>query len=237
MATAIVRNERLWVTTFDEFKGDYVCKVSDGLKMAIKPSRFWEWVRVAERALQVVFGFKIFTIPYLLTLASTWNYRDVKALAMCEDRIREFFCPANVGRARSILADIRQKDKVLIGVHIRRKDYKSFLAGRYYYDDATYRREMERVLKMMCSGISNVLFIVFSDETIEKKHFETIPCYFAEGSAVEDQWMMSQCDFLMGPPSTFSAWASFMGKVPLARMWDKDYELKKEDFAYRGLVA
>jgi hypothetical protein len=207
------------------------------LRIAIKPSRLWEWVRLAERALQMVCGFKVFKIPYLLTLASTWNYRDEKALAKCEDEIREFFLPANIGNACSIMEDIRQGGETLIGVHVRRKDYRSFLCGRYYYEDEIYQREMERVLKMMNRQNHKVRFIVFSDETIDKPHFESLPCYFAEGSAVEDQWMMSQCDYLMGPPSTFSAWASFIGKVPLARMWDKDYEVKFEDFAYRGLVA
>ena len=237
MASAIARGERLRVTTFDEFKGDYACKVPDGLKVVIKPSRFWEWVRLAERVLQIMFGFKTFKIPYLLTLASTWNYRDEKALARCEDNIREFFEPVKVGNARSVLSGIRRGDKTLIGVHIRRQDYRAFLGGRYYYDDSVYRREMACVLEMMKGEIREAQFIVFSDETIDESHFEGLPCYFAHGSAVEDQWLMSQCDYLMGPPSTFSAWASFMGKVPLARMWSAEYGLKREDFAYRGLVA
>ena len=96
---------------------------------------------------------------------------------------------------------------------------------------------MACVLEMMKSEIREARFVVFSDETIDESHFEGLPCYFAHGSAVEDQWLMSQCDYLMGPPSTFSAWASFMGKVPLARMWSAEYGLKREDFAYRGLVA
>ena len=129
MASAIARGERLRVTTFDEFKGDYACKVPDGLKVVIKPSRFWEWVRLAERVLQIMFGFKTFKIPYLLTLASTWNYRDERALARCEDKIRGFFDPVKVGNARSVLSDIRRGDKTLIGVHIRRQDYRAFLGG------------------------------------------------------------------------------------------------------------
>jgi len=237
MASAIARGERLRVTTFNEFKDDYVCKMPKGLKIVIKSSRFWEWVRLAERALQIMFGFTTFRIPHLLTLASTWNYRDERALARCEDKIRGFFDPVKVGNARSILSDIRRGDKTLIGVHIRRQDYRAFLGGRYYYDDSVYRREMARVLEMMKGEIREAQFVVFSDETVDESHFEGLPCYFAHGSSVEDQWLMSQCDYLMGPPSTFSAWASFMGKVPLARMWSAEYGLKREDFAYRGLVA
>ena len=74
-------------------------------------------------------------------------------------------------------------------------------------------------------------------ENPEEAVFSDLPCRFVHGRAVEDQWMMSQCDYLMGPPSTFSAWASFMGKVPIARMWSTEYRIKVDDFAYRGLEA
>ena len=171
-----------------------------------------------------------------LTLASDWHYRDYESLSRCEDEVRDFFTPVNVVQAKKMIEELRRTGLRLVGVHIRRRDYKTFVNGRYYFDDSVYFREMKRVMGF--GGLVNdKMFLVFSDEEIDDAGFESVPCRFMHGSAVEDQWMMSQCDYLMGPPSTFSAWASFMGKVPLARMWDKDYELRPEDFAYRGLVA
>ena len=32
---------------------------------------------------------------------------------------------------------------------------------------------------------------------------------------IEDVYALSQCDYILGPPSTFSMWASFIGDVPL----------------------
>lgn len=234
MATAIERGERLMLTTFDEFKDDYVCKPPQGIDVIIARSRFWEWVRLVERAVSIFTGLMKVSVPHILTIASNWYYRDNRAVTKHEDTVREFFSPVNVSTAKKSLAALRQMGQTLVGVHIRRRDYKKFLCGRYFYGDEVYFREMYRVRDMLGK---DVLFAVFSDEEIEESHFAGLPCQFMHGSAVEDQWMMSQCDYLMGPPSTFSAWASFMGKVPLARMWDKDYELKREDFAYRGLVA
>ena len=236
MATAIARGERLRLTSFDEFKDDYACEAPSGIKVVVKKSRVWEWVRIAERFVTIFFGLKHVTIPHVLTLASSWNYRDANALAKCDAEVRTFFRPLHVERAERILADLKDKGWILVGVHIRRTDYKAFLCGRYYFEDDVYRREMGNVQSLL-SGKRDVRFVVFSDERLDESHFSGMPCYFAHGLAVEDQWLMSQCDYLMGPPSTFSAWASFMGKVPLARMWDKDYELRSEDFSYRGLVA
>lgn len=237
MATAIVCGERLRATTFGEFKNDYVCIPPDGLNVIIKGSYFWEVVRCAEQLLRMVFRFNRIKIRHVLTLASSWHYRDEKALARCEDEIRNFFRPVNVDNVRQVLVELKHDGKALIGVHIRRRDYKVFLNGRYYYEDAVYRREMERVLRFVNKEGQKVVFIVFSDEEINESHFEGLPCFFAHGTAVEDQWLMSQCDYLMGPPSTFSAWASFMGKVPIAKIWNEEYQLNLEDFAYRGLVA
>lgn len=236
MATAIVRGERLRLTTFDEFKDDYACKSPSGTRVTIKKSRVWEWVRLAERFMTMLLGLKRVSVPHALTLASSWNYRDANALAKSEDEVRMFFKPLQVERAEHILKDLRGEGEILIGVHIRRTDYKTFLSGRYYFEDDVYRREMSNVQNLLAEK-GNVRFVVFSDEKIDESHFSVLPCSFMHGSAVEDQWMMGQCDYLMGPPSTFSAWASFMGKVPLARMWNKGYELKLEDFEYRGLVA
>ena len=42
----------------------------------------------------------------------------------------------------------------------------------------------------------------------------------AGGTAAEDLHLMSRCEFIIGPPSTFSLWASFMGQVPLCIVRD-----------------
>lgn len=236
MATAIERGETLWLTAFDEYKEDYACKLCEGMRVVIRGSRFWEYVRLADSVAKKIFRYKCLSIPCMLTLASDWHYRDNEALSRHEDKVREFFSPRDVATAKKAIDGLKHEGTLLIGVHIRRRDYKSFVEGRYYFDDSVYRREMQRVMDFW-KDYGGRLFLVFSDESVNEASFAGLPCRFMHGSALEDQWMMSQCDFLMGPPSTFSAWASFMGKVPLARMWDKNYKLKEEDFAYRGLVA
>ena len=236
MATAIECGETLRLTAFEEYKEDYACKSCGGMRVVIQGSCFWEYVRLIDRVAKKIFRYKCLSIPRILTLASDWHYRDYEALHRHEDEVRDFFAPRDVAIAKNTLEGLKHEGTHLIGVHIRRRDYKTFVGGRYYFDDSVYRREMQRVMDFWKDCV-NKMFLVFSDENIDETSFAGLPCRFMHGTAVEDQWMMSQCDFLMGPPSTFSAWASFMGRVPLARMWDKDYELKLEDFTYRGLVA
>ena len=237
MAAAIERNETLLFTAFDRYKSDYVCETNGALRVVFQESRFWDFVRLAERFARFIFDFRYFSIPHVLTLASNWNFRSMDALCRNEDTIRRFFAPVNVEEAKQKFDAILRAGKVLVGVHIRRTDYRTFLGGRYFYDDSVYVREMTNVRDLLKSDSKDVLFIVFSDESPNESFFAELPCCFMHGSAVEDQWMMSKCDYLMGPPSTFSAWASFMGKAPLARMWSSEYRIKVDDFAYRGLEA
>lgn len=43
---------------------------------------------------------------------------------------------------------------------------------------------------------------------------------------IEDLYALSKCDYIFGPPSTFSMWASFYGEVPL-----KFFETTNEKFS------
>ena len=45
---------------------------------------------------------------------------------------------------------------------------------------------------------------------------------------------MSLCDAILGPPSTFSQWASFMGRVPRLQIKSRDQIVREEDFAVAG---
>ena len=58
MATAIERGETIWLTSFDEYKEDYVCKVCEGMRVFICGSRFWECVRLLDSAAKKIFRYK-----------------------------------------------------------------------------------------------------------------------------------------------------------------------------------
>ena len=104
----------------------------------------------------------------------------------------------------------------IIGVHIRRGDYKYWGNGRYYFDDNTYLKYMQN-LKSEVKNIYNKesLFIIFSNEKIVIKEAPDI--ILSKNKWYIDQFIMSQCDLLIGPPSTFTSWASYMGNVK--RFW------------------
>lgn len=211
MATAIERREGLLLTTFGELVKDYRCEVSWTGQVRIRESWWWEQVR------RILATFRRMRLPALFVgrIVFDWSYRNHEALAREADRIRRFFTPIE-----SFDAPVVCDGEVLVGVHKRRGDYKEFQGGRYYYDDGVYETNKDAVRAILEGRGFKVRFLEF-------------PLH----QALEDQWLMSRCDYLIGPPSTFSAWASFMGKVPLGVIWGKNYVLKADDLKYRGLYV
>ncbi len=216
MATAIEAGEDLRLTAFDEFAGDYTCDICWDGRVIIGDSRAWEAVRLFVAALKRLGWKDIFKGR----VVSDWSYRDKCALEKHADKIRAFFQPKDIANAEADWRTIRQGNEVVVGVHVRRGDYKDFEGGRYYYEDAVYERNKKVVGGEIASHGKTPKFVMFPYRT-----------------AVEDQWMMSQCDYLMGPPSTFTMWASFMGKVPLGIIRDRSQTLSMADFKYEGLIA
>ena len=58
------------------------------------------------------------------------------------------------------------------------------------------------------------MFIV-SDEKISRNlNYD----YFAKGSWKDDQIILQNCNLIVGPPSTFTMWASYIAEIPLIQI-------------------
>ena len=125
----------------------------------------------------------------------------------------------------SIINKQRSEGKLLVGVHIRRTDYKDYLNGKYFYSIDYYKQVIERLSDLI--GDRNVYFVLFSDEIIQ---IDLPNCTQSHGTWYQDLDSMSNCDYLIGPPSTFSCWASYMGNVPQFFIKDTERTIQLTDF-------
>lgn len=172
-----------------------------------------------------------------LALFHCWPYLDIESLYEFQDEVRNAIRPKlklyEEGKNKFEKVTEYYKDATFIGIHIRRKDYKDFLGGRYYYGYGVYKKRMEEAAK---ATDGDVVFLIFSDEHINLIELENPALYrvwVSNNTAIVDLVMMSLCDFLIGPPSTFSGWASFWGKTPKHIMIDDQKQitdLKKKNF-------
>lgn len=153
-----------------------------------------------------------------------WLFRAHETFARHSDEIRRHLRPIEThdSAAKAVAKRARRGD-VLVGVHIRQGDYRTFQGGRYYYALETYLRLMRQARQQLAPR--NVTFLICSDSTWKPEQFPGLAVTMGSGHLVEDMYALAQCDLIVGPPSTFSGWASFYGETPLYRIESSDADL------------
>ena len=124
-----------------------------------------------------------------------------------------------------------------LGLHIRRGDYKVFYAGKFFYDNAIYAAYvMEYARQNTAKDI--VTFISTNDRTVSPHDFEKLcqGCQnsikfivMPENNPAQDMIMLSECDAIIGPPSTFSLTACMYHDIPLCWMEEASPENMRFD--------
>lgn len=145
-----------------------------------------------------------------------WYFRSAADVARHGAAIRAFLTPRpeTLARAAAAVERARQAGDLVVGVHVRRGDYERFKGGRYFYSHEEYGAMLARVERSFSAH--RVSFLVGSDEPLPAGAFAGHRVANAPGAAVEDLYAFAGCDRLIGPPSTFTAFASFHGRVPVA---------------------
>ena len=99
------------------------------------------------------------------------------------------------------------ENELLIGIHIRHGDYRTFNNGKYFYSLEQYNDLMTKIREVFID--KNVKFFIASNEKIDYRIFEKHDIVkITNSSALKDLIGLSKCDYICGPPSSFSAWAS-----------------------------
>jgi hypothetical protein len=107
-------------------------------------------------------------------------------------------------------------DRIVVGVHIRRGDYAEWNNGIYYYTDEEYLHVMKDIKKQFDNKGQNTKFLLCSNESLDIEHFEELDCFIIpDSSGPKDLYALSKCSYIIGPPSSYSQWASYLGKKPI----------------------
>src|SRR5690554_6479330 len=125
---------------------------------------------------------------------------------------------------------IRSHSDIVIGLHIRYGDYRIYKNGKYFYELEQYKEKIEEVMAGFDQNHSIALFVA-SNENIDLRVFNGLnPFYLESGNATSDLFMLSQCDYIIGPPSTYSAWASYYGQKPIYFIENMEDKVSIRDF-------
>ena len=155
-------------------------------------------------------------------LAKGWQFRARRTLPQHAQALRDFFAPVATHRIAiaRLLEQVRCTADVVVGVHVRHGDYRQFLGGRFFYATSAYAALLRRLTERFAGR--RVAYLVCSNAPQPAAAFDGLDVTFGSGHSVEDLYALAGCDYLVGPPSTYTMWASFYGQVPLHILVDPD---------------
>lgn len=142
------------------------------------------------------------------------------------------FRESEINQVQDLISKAKNKFKVLLGVHIRRNDYKEFYEGKYFLSLGEYLKSIDR-FKSSHPDPQSVGVVVCSDDNqsllkIQTDHADYI---LIKGNVVQDMFALSQCDYIIAPKTTtMSAWASYFGNCQLLQIDQSKKKITFKDF-------
>jgi hypothetical protein len=162
-----------------------------------------------------------------------WLFRSNDLFKKHKKEIKSFFEPTEFYKNQIedfFLKNFGKQKSIVIGIHVRLGDYKTFENGIYYYPINKYLTLVEELSVLFAE--QNPSFLICSNEKllIDETLIKDLKITFAPGHELLDLYCLAKCDFIAGPPSTYSMWASFYGEVPLLTLLPNQTNIAKSDF-------
>lgn len=162
-----------------------------------------------------------------------WEVRFYDLFLRYLDEIKDLFAfiPEVESKAQAVLA--KSDAEVKIGIHLRRGDYARWQHGRYFFSFGQYA-SLIKCLREKKKGRKVAFFVCTNDPATDRRLLAQAAgdaeIYFPAGNPGEDLCVLSKCDMIAGPPSTFSLVASMYSDVPLYWVSQPDKPVEDSDF-------
>lgn len=144
-----------------------------------------------------------------------WKFRSRTVIVRIMPRVREVFAPrADIcDLVNNRVSEGKARGDLVVGVHVRLEDYRG---TSQYFSPQEFAQELRKIEALFAPR--KIAFIVCSQEQLDRSLFLSNSIVVPPVNAVADLYTLAACDYIMGPPSTFSGWASFYGGKPLFTM-------------------
>lgn len=165
-----------------------------------------------------------FIIADVLTKKSEYKHKNIEQLL-------QLYIPSEsiANKVDLFIENIRKDYEIIIGVHIRYGDYRTFQKGKYFFNLKEYYDFIKNCKELFRD--KKIAFLITSNEKIDITFFKNYDCFnLSDSLMAEDLFCLSKTDYILGPPSTFSAWASLYNNIPLYFIETPKIDFRKIDF-------
>lgn len=242
VAWAIANNKKVvilhWdssISSFDSLRNDRHVSFPFHSKVIFSVIGEGRWIHILHKLFNNSIANKFYgtRIAYWMGFRFSWPLRKSHDFfPLMKKELRPLFRPNEelCMTVDNTMSMYRSKGYFIIGVHIRRGDYKTWEGGQYYYEYEEYAGIMRSLVDLYKD--CNVAFFISTNERYKKDVFNGFKiCQFDNKTAAQDLYTLSLCDRIIGPLSTFSRWASWYGNVPLAFIEKGMTSYKDSDFS------
>lgn len=194
-------------------------------KLNIKNFLIFDYMNIEDRNNIALYDKQVLENRDKTIFVSGWEFRVPELAIKYRDYFKEKYTPKLEMSSYIYMKEFEKYD-IKVGVHIRRGDYKYWNNGKYYYEDEVYNDKIEQFSNLFKD--KKILFILFSNEEITlkpKQNYIISKCDWND-----DHYLLSLCDYIIGAPSTFTIWASFIGDVPLMHILSRDDKVDLNSF-------
>ena len=167
-----------------------------------------------------------FILSHRNVLVEGWSIRHFDLFNKYLDEIRNLFAfkPAIRWKIFHYLENTTPAENIRIGVHIRRGDYQTWCNGKFYFTDKEYLAYIQQALHTLGNHSYTIYFCSNTplDQSVFRSALSAHNLHFPTGNPGEDLCLLSECDYLIGPLSSFTLVASMYGKAKLFWMYSHD---------------
>lgn len=161
------------------------------------------------------------------------GFRDILSVKKHHGQLKEIFRPCqNIENKVDVYMEKHglKNDVVLVGFHIRRGDYRTYRNGEYFYNNDSWIKWINEARSIFDFSSKRFVGLVFCNEKIDAVVDSCGDLIPGPGDMYEDLHMLSKCNYIIGPPSTFSGWASYRGRVPVHYLFTATTQIELNDF-------
>lgn len=161
---------------------------------------------------------------------SGYQYLASASIQPNQSEIREYLQLA-VSESDPLVAlhrEFMNQHDLLIGVVIRHGDYRHFMEGRYFYETACYADWIKQLTSILPGKKQG--FVITGNDGIAPDGLETIDFIFLPHGELATRLILSRCDMIISPPSSYAGWCAFSGNIPLLLITSKHQQMRICDF-------
>ncbi len=145
-----------------------------------------------------------------------WLFRNPVGALKYHSKITGYFKPKDrtLQAVATFLEPFRKQYDHLVGVHIRQDDYKTFKGGRYFVEQTRIRKILDEYLREFGKDSQRTCFIITSNGPVEQDTFAGLNITVSNLDFIEDLFLLSSCNAVIGADSSFGSFAAYYGNIP-----------------------